>query len=1094
MSKSFYHTALAILFSISIISSVSNASTYKEEAGFFRFPDVRGDLVVFTSEGDLWSASLTGKGYAVRLTRHDGEESYARISPDGRWIAFSGEYDGNGDVYVIPSTGGAPKRLTYHGGWDEVVAWTGDSKRVLFRSTRNSSHWTWKIFSVSIEGGFPEDFGLDKGTRISFEPDGDRIAFTRLRREVSSWKRYKGGRAMDIWVGNLKTNKFEKATRYNGTDAFPMWYGDRIFFLSDTSGRANLTSMLPDGSDWKQHTFDEKWDVRWPSGDGKTIVYQKAMDIWAYDIESGKSHMLDIKLPSDRIRLRERVVDPSEYIDGHSIPDEGRRIAVAARGEVFTFPVEKPGYIRQLTHTPDARDKSAKFSPDGKRVAILSDASGEDEIWLYSSDGKGKPEQLTKDGDMYRYWIGWSPDSKMLALADKANRLWLVDAESGKQTLIHDAEEYIWSFDWSPDSKWIAFIPGDENENSDVYLYNIADKKHTRLSTPMINEVDVSWDPEGKYLYLIVNNWFNPYLSMTGSSYVYNKGRKIYVMILSEDTENPFEPKLVEAFEDEKDEDEDKDEKKDDEDKGVKVEINLDELQDRIFPVKVDAGNYFGLSAVKGKLYFGSWENNGMLMDGEWPKGFQLNCFDIDDEEVKVVSSSINGYRFSADRKKMLVVKQKSFIVMDAGATEIPDEDGHVDMSGWSMKIDPQREWGQIIREVWRRQRDFFYDPNLHGVDWKAVWKQYSKLLPRITNRDDLNDLIREMLGELNVGHAYIVGGDIKKPRHIGTGSLGADLEPTKQGPYRISRILRGDSWGDEPVSPLASAVSKAKAGEYIVALNNIPLEPGDNIHELLFDKGGKEILLSLNDKPTLKDAREVPVKPLGGEGSLRYFDWVRDRREYVDRISGGKVGYVHLPDMSSMGLSMWGRMYFQQANKEALLIDVRYNHGGFVADMILSTLGRKLWARAKGREGPIESRPTAAFHGPMVTVCNHETASDGETFSEGFKRLGLGELIGTRTWGGWVGVYGFRPLADHGFGTVPQFTGWGAFDGNWLIEGPGVSPTIEVVDEPAKMIMGQDPQLEAAVKHLLEKLEDWPKPADLPPYPRKPLKIRHIK
>jgi len=1076
-----------------------------QENGFFRFPDIRGDLIVFTSEGDLWSVLLTGNGEAHRLTRHNGQETYARISPDGKWIAFTGEYDGNRDVYVMPTTGGAPERLTFHPGWDEVVGWTPDSKQIMFRSPRNSPNFTWKIYTVGLEGGFPEDFGLDKGTRISLESKGSRLAFTRLRREASSWKRYQGGQAMDIWAGNLKSLDFKKITDYTGTDAFPMWINDRIYFLSDRSGRANLFSMKPDGSDVKQHTYEEKWDVRWPSSDGKNIVYQKAMDIWTFDISSGKSLKIDIILPTDRIRVRERIINPSGYIDSYSLPNEGRRIAVAARGEVFTFPVEKAGYIRQLTHTPDARDRIAVFSPDGKQIAVISDATGEDEIWLYPSDGKGKSRQLTKNGDMRRYWLSWSPDGTMLVFSDKANRLWIVNVETGKQKLIDEGAE-LWKYVWSPDSKWIAWIKIDEDYTSDIHLYNIDTKEKTRISTPMTNENDVAWDPDGKYLYFKSDSWFNPMLG--NGSYISDKSDKFYVILLAEDCENPFEPKLVEAYgEDEEDddkekEDEDKDDKEDDEkdenkeeDEGVEVEITLDGLQDRIYLMPIKAGNFFGLTATSGRLYYGSWQRSGMWIDGEWQEGFPLHTFDIEEEEAKVVGGGrINGYGFSPDRKKMFVRRKGAFIVMDAGSTDIPEENGHVDMSGWSMEIDPKAEWAQILREVWRLQRDYFYDPDMHGVDWKKVWKQYSVLLPRISNRDELNDLIREMLGELNIGHAYIFGGDIKHGQYMGTGGLGCDLEPTKSGAYRINKILRGDGWGDEPVSPLAATLANVKVGDYIVAIDDVPLKPSDNIYKRLVNKSGKEILLSLNSKPVFEDAREIPVKTIDDEGSLRYFDWVRDRREYVDSLSDGKIGYIHIPDMGGWGLSMWMRLYYQQIRKKALLIDVRYNRGGFVADMILSVLNQKVWARGIAREGIEFNRPWTAFNGPKATVCNHETASDGETFSEAFKRLKLGKLFGTRTWGGWVGIHGGHRLLDRGRNTVPQSSGWGIDDGKWLIEGPGVTPDVEIDDEPAKMLRGEDPQLEAAVKHLLQEIEKWPQPPEMPVYPRKPLRIRHLR
>ncbi len=1072
-------------------------------AGYYRYADVNGDLVVFSSEGDIWKTTLSG-GEAVRLTTHAGNEMYKKISPDGEWIAFTGEYDGNRDVYIIPSTGGAPVRLTFHGDWDEVVGWTKDSERVIFRSSRFAPNGTFNLYAVSIDGGYPQSIGLDKGTRISYEPGGDRFAYTRLRREKSAWKGYRGGRAMDIWIGNLRTMEFRKLTEFEGTDAFPMWIGDRIYFLSDRSGRSNIFSVEPDGSNLRQHTFNEKWDAHFPSTDGMNIVYQQAMDIWAFNIASNETRKIDITLPTDRIRIRDRIIDPKKYIDNYSIPNDPKRMAFAARGEVFTLPVDKEGYIRRITHTPEARDRLAIYSPDGKWIAALSDDTGEYEIYLYPSGGKGERRQLTRGGDMIKRYLKWSPDGEKIMYHDKADRLWIVDVESGRRKMILDALE-LHSAEWSPDSKWIAWIETRQNNASDIYLYNVENEDVSRIETQMINETDLSWDPGGKYLYFKAQAWYNPVRG--ADSFIDDTADKFFLILLDKETENPFESELVEAFEEEGEEEEDDDEKDDEEgdddedDKKKKkrdkdrddVKIELDGLAGRICRMPIDAGNYFALNAVKGKIYYGSWENRGMRPQGERRHGWRLHVFNIEKEKAKTVDGSINGFGFSPDRKKMFVRKHNNYVVMNAGAVSIPDEDGKVYMDGWSLEIDPEAEWRQILREVWRYQRDYFYDPGMHGVDWEEVWDQYSELLPRISDREELNDLIAEMLGELNVGHAYIFGGDMERARHIGVAGLGVDLEPVKSGAFRITKILKGDNWGDEPQNPFGGAFKDIKTGRYIVAVDGEPLEPGDNIYQKLVNKHNKVILLSVNDDPDMDGAEEIPIKTIN-EDHLRYFDWVRDRREFVEELSDREVGYIHIPDMGSFGLSMWLRQYFPQLyDKKALIIDVRYNRGGNVANMILSVLGREAWAKRISRDGMPYNRPWSAFNGPLAAVCNHETASDGETFSEGFKRLELGKLYGTRTWGGWVGIFGGRSLVDHGRNTVPQSTGWSIDAGEWLIEGPGVTPTETVVDEPAKMIAGEDPQLKAAVEHLLNEIKTWKQPAPLPPYPEKPIKIRHL-
>ncbi len=1084
------------LSAILVLAIGSIAFATDEAHGFFRFPDVRDDLVVFTSEGDLWAASLSEAlndgAVARRLTRHDGQEHYARISPDGEWIAFTGEYEGNADVYVIPSEGGEPIRLTFHGGPDEVVGWTENGEEVIFRSMRHEGVDIWNLFSVSPEGGYPEPIGLDKGTRISFEPNGDRFAYTRLRRENRPWKRYRGGWAMDIWVGNLNSMQFDLVTEFDGTDAFPMWIGNRIYFQSDRAGRMNIFSMDPDGGNLRQHTFNEEWDLRWPAGDENNIVYQLAMDIWAFNIAENESQILNIALPSDRFRARERFVDdPTGYIHDYSIPNTGRRIAIVSRGEVFTFPVDEAGYIRQITHSPTSRESYVEFSPDGTQLAVMSDATDEMEIWLYPSNG-GEGRQLTRGGDQWRFPMRWSPDGEKLAFADKSGHLWIVNAENGRRTEVDEAPGEIRTYEWAPDSKWIGWVrPGDSWAN-DIWFYNTESEEKFALDRPMTDETDLTWDPSGEYLYYCTENWFNPTLgSLSTGGYVYGPSSKLYAVALTDEFMSPFAPELVEAFEEE--EEEASEEESSEEEEEFTVTIQRDGLLDRIYEIPVDAGNYFGLTATEGMLYFGGYDNYGMMPEAPTPDGFDLYVFDFGEEEVSHVGGNIGGFVISPDHSQFLIEDAYgNLIAMAAGSMEVPDES--IDLGGWSFEINPRAEWTQILRDVWRWQRDFFYDPDMHGVNWNHVWDQYSSLLPRISNREELNDLITEMIGELNVGHAYIWGGDILGAGWASTGYLGCDLEATNEGAYRITRILRGQGWGDEPISPILEASEEISVGDYILAIDGIPLERGDNIYERFVNKAREDVLLTINSTPRMNGSRDVLVHTMGSDWWLRYLDWVRNRCEYVNERSNGRIAYIHMPDMSTDGLSMFGRQFLPQYKKDALIMDIRYNGGGFVAPMVLNTLNREVWSVGRGRHTPLYRVPDWGFYGPMAAICNHEAGSDAETFSEGWKRLEMGELFGTRTWGGWVGIRGGRGTVDGGGNTQPEFSGWGAFDGQWLIEGPGVSPTIEVLDDPASRLRGEDPQLDAAIDHLLEELEDWPELADPPDHPRKPLRINHMR
>ncbi|MBD3165002.1 hypothetical protein GF324_00220, partial [bacterium] len=636
------------------------AAAQDDTDGFFRYPDVHGDLIVFTSESDLWSASLTDGAVARRLTRHPGKEQYARISPDGKQIAFTGQYDGNWDVFVMPVDGGQPQRLTFHPGADEVVGWSDDGRSILFRSNRYEPNRAWNLYSVSVEGGYPKSLGLDKGTRISYEPGGDRFAYTRLRREQRPWKRYKGGWAMDLWMGNLKTMQFSKLTTFEGTDAFPMWIGDRIYYLSDQSGRFNIQSMNPDGSGIRQHTRHEEWDARWPSTDGKTIVYQLAMDIRAYDIESGETRMVDIDLPSDRYRMRDRIIeDAKKYIDYSSIPNSGKRVAVTSRGEAFTMPVEEKGYIRQLSRTQGARELWVEYSPDGKQIAVMSDASGEYEIWLYPSKG-GDPKQLTKRGAMWRFPMRWSPDGKYIAFADKATRLWIVDAETGKATQVDEAPGWeTRHYEWSPDSKWIGWLQMQDDWDQEIAFYHIETKEKFKLDRPLTNESDFSFAPDGRYVYFISGTWYNPMIGLSAGGYIYGPGNKLYALALAKDTPNPFSPELVEAYdeEEEADEKEEKEEDGDGEEEELTVTIEKAGLEDRVYELDIRAGYWGGLNATEGRLYFAEGDNRGMMPAEKGSPGNALYTYSIEDEKLEKVEDGITRIRTSADRKKLLLTK-----------------------------------------------------------------------------------------------------------------------------------------------------------------------------------------------------------------------------------------------------------------------------------------------------------------------------------------------------------------------------------------------------------------------------------------------------
>ena len=1077
-----------------------------EDQGFLRYPDVYKDKVAFASEGDLWIAPLDG-GIARRLTIHDGEERYPKFSPDGKWIAFSALYDGNQDVYIIPSEGGEPRRLTFHPGGNGVVGWTKDGK-VMYRTSSFTGLRMSQIYTVTIDGDYPEQLPLPKAALASFADDGDRIAYTPIFRNNATWKHYKGGLADHIWVADLKKKNYgeKPISTFTGHNSYPMWIGERIYFLSDSIGRKNIWSMKPDGSDQKKITNHKDYDARWPSEGGNIIVYQLAMDIWKLDLNTGKTSKIDIQLPSERLLTRTNIMNPADYIGGFDLNKDGKWMVIEARGQLFTVPTKsRETVIRRLTGDFKSRAKAPFYL--GDKVAALTDASGEDEFHQYDPFLKEASKQLTKGNKMWRYHGEPSPDGKKIAYSDGNLTLYILDVESGNSNKIFTSDVWeIRNYVWSPDSRYLAFV-NDENENIQaIHIYDTQKNEDHIVTNTMYNSYHPAWDANGKYLYFLAEAYMNPLASRYFDQFVFLTPDKIYMYLLAEDVESPFAPEKellgVKEDEDKKDDDkkkdEDEDEDKEKEEKSVEVKIDWAGLQDRMIELPIDAGYYHTFRAGEEMLYYISGSQEGWSPDGDRPER-ELHLFKIKDRKDHTVSTGVDAYDMSDDGKVVVIKKGSSFIRMDAGSTDEPkgegDDDPHVKLDGWSMKHYPQQEWGQMFREAWRIQRDFFYDPNMHGVDWDAVLKLYEPLVSRISTRADLNDLIGEMIGELNAGHAYIAGGDLHEPKQISVGQLGADISrDSRTGYFRIDRIIAPDLVRSDWRSPLAQPYVKAKNGDYIIAIDGVQTNTVKNYLELLQDKADKDIILTLNSKPQVDGSRDVIVKTMGNENELRYRDWVESRRKYTEEKSGGKLGYVHMSDMSVSGMQQFGQMYYPQYKKQGMILDVRFNGGGSIATLLLSQLDRKIWSTDMSRHGGTGWRPYSAFNGHFAVLCNNETGSDGETFTEGAKMLGLGKVFGTRTWGGWVGIRSDKPLNDDAWYTTPEFTGWGAFGdkaGKWLIEGPGVYPDVEIENDPGSMMKGEDSQLDAGIEYLLRKIKDEPK--TLPPQPAFPIKETNL-
>lgn len=1086
-----------LISSLALLALGLTSAIASTEDGYYRWPTAHGNHVAFIADNDLWVAPLSG-GNARRLTSAAGEERFAMFSPDGKWIAFSGNYDGNIDVYLISPEGGEPRRLTYHPSADYVAAWTNDGK-VAYRNWADNGAGYWQMFIVNTEGEWPVKMDIPEIAHVTFEPGGDRIAYTRFSLGTRTWKRYKGGWAEDIYVGSTKAQDYKKITTWEGNDATPMWFDGKIFFVRNEDDRDNLWCMNPDGTGLTRLTEHREYDARWPSlSDGK-ICYTVGADIYVYDIAAGQTRKIDVTMPSERLLSRDRFISPDDYTNDYGLSPDGNRIVLGARGELFTASTERRGVVLQATDSPGERERAPFYSKDGKEIFAWTDREGEQTLWAFPADSKGKPRKVGPGPSTYNFGIEMSPDGEWGVCGNKDRTLALINLKTGATSVVDSSDWEIYSYDWSPDSRFIAYAVTLPNKFGGVKIYDMKEKKSHLVTDPMFDSGSPSWDPEGKWLYFSSRRHHNAFNGENDWSFITLNTSQLFGLALTKDTKSPylFEDNTIESAgkkdgdkkddeEDEKDKKDKKGDKKDDdkEDKKVEVKIDWDGLVDRIVLIPVKAGRYGGLGAVDGKIYYFAMDARGWKNEnhGDDDPGIALHCYDIKKKKDHTVADGARGYMFSLDRKKMAIRTKDGFSIISAGDTELPepdkdDKDKGLKLDEWTHDIDPRSEWRQIYWEAWRNQRDFFYDPNLHGIDWKKEGERYAKLIDRITTRDELNDILGQLFGELNAGHAYIFGGDRERSKSIGVGLLGIDVTRTNDGFYRIDKILAPDPWDSKRTSPLSAVGLNVKAGEYLVAIDRKPVNSVPNYLELLANKSGKLVMVSVNDKPSLDGAREFVVKTLSDEGDLRYWEWVESRMEYVRKNGGDDIAYLHLSDMGGAGMEQFMREYYPQVygGKKAFIFDVRNNGGGNIARWILTQLDREIWTWGIARNGSQDHDPWSQFQGHMIALCDEQTGSDGETFSEGWKRLELGPLVGKRTWGGWVGIRGGKPFVDGGAATQPEFTGWGE-DGKWLIEGPGVTPDVEVDQVVKNQIKGIDDQLDYAIKWCRQKIKEDPR------------------
>jgi len=1045
------------------------------EARLLRYPTIHEDFVIFVYGGDLWRVPVEG-GRAFRLTSHEGTELTPKISPDGEWVAFSGEYSGSRQVYVVPSDGGTPKQLTFYndvgnmpprGGFDYwVQGWCPDGK-ILVRMNRTP--WGPRpglYYLVDPAGGLEERLPIQVGGSASCSPDGTSLAFTYFDREFRTWKRHMGGRNQDIWTFDLDAMASERLTDWAGSDNFPMWHGDTIFFTSDREHTLNIFAYdKATGATRKITDFDE-YDVLWPSLGPDAIVFMNGGWLYRLDLATEQVEKIPVTITSGLPSTLPRWEDVSDNIDVADVSPGGSRAIFEARGDLYTVPA-KDGATRNLTDTQGVRESAPRWSPDGRWIAYYSDVTGEMELYVREQDGSADPRQLTQGGSEWRFPAEWSPDSKKLAYSDSDRNLNVIDVASAVVTVADtDSQGFIDTYRWSPDSKWLAFEKGHpETTLPGLAAYSLASGEVQMLGDGLTVDFSPAWGSGGKYLFFLSNRDYNLNFSDFEFNYVYDNSTRVFAVALDPEADALFPLKSDEVEVDSDDEESagNGDGKGDEDEKSApEVAVALEGLTARTLAVPgVTAGNYGNLSAVEGALLY-------LKIPDDGPPA--LVRFDLEEREEKEVVTGVADYRLAARGEKVLYQSGGKWSIADAKPDSKGDE---LDLSDLRMRLDPRAEWAQMFHEDWRIGRDWFYDSEMHGIGWDQMKERYGALVPYISTRADLDFIFGEMVGELEAGHTYVQSGEDQGVDRVEGGMLGAELEADSSGLYRIAKIFAGENWDDGYRSPLTELGVDVSVGDYLLAIDGVELTTEQNPYQLLEGKGGKQVALTVNSQPSKAGSRTETVKTITSERNLRYLDWVMSRAALVNELSGGRIGYIHLPNTAGEGNRMLQKLFYSQSQKDGLIIDDRYNGGGFIPDRMIEMLSRttlSFWTR-RGVEA--NRTPGFAHDGPKVMLINGYAASGGDALPYYFRKRGLGQIIGTTTWGGLIGLSGNPMLVDGGGVLYPTFR---LFDteGQWAVENEGVAPDIEVWDLSEAIAQGGDPSIEKAVEVLLQELESY--------------------
>jgi tricorn protease len=1091
-----------VLFAIaSIDAGLGEASSNKPL--LMRNPTLSRTHVVFAYAGDLWIVPRDG-GEASRLTSGIGVETTPRFSPDGSTVAFTGEYDGNVDVYTVPASGGTPKRLTSHPGNDVVADWAPDGKHVLFVSQRTSySRRFARLFTIAIDGVFPSEVPLPMGYEGAYSPDGASLAYVPIPRAFNAWKRYRGGMTSPIWIANLSDSSVEKVPRDNSNDFNPMWPmwpagGDKLYFLSDRNGPISLFSYDTKTKKVNQSIQNNGLDIKSASVGPDAIVYEQFGTLNLYDLKSGKTKPVNITINGDMLAVRPKYERVGNRIMNPAISPTGARAVFEARGDIISVPAEK-GDPRNLTNTTGVAERDPSWSPDGRWIAYFSDESGEYALHLRDQKGLGEVKKISlNNSPTFFFDPKWSPDSKKIAYYDKGMNIWYVDIEKGSPVKIETSTRDFSAPEWSPDSRWLVYKKSLKSWYNAVFVYSIEEGKSHQITDGLSDAGHPVFDKTGKYIYFTASTDIGPRIfGFDMSSYAHNPTRSVYLCVLRKDLPSPLAPesdeeKVADDRKDERKKDESKNEDKPaesgekpgdkpgDKKEPPRVAIDFDNISQRILALQpIPNRNYIELAAGKaGTLFLVEFPRDA----GPGLTGATLHKFDLEKRKFDKVIDNINGFELSHNGEKMLYRQRQNWFIASV-SQPIKPGDGRIKTNEMEVYVDPKAEWNQMYRETWRLERDFFYDPNHHGLDLQATANKYQPYLDSLAHRADLNYLFQEMLGELSVGHLYVGGGDAPDPKHVPGGLLGADYR-IENGRYRFARVYNGENWNPQLRAPLTQPGVNVAAGEYLLAVNGRNLTANDNIYSFFESTANKQVVIRVGPNPDGSNSREVTVVPIDNETNLRNLAWIEENRRKVDKMSDGRLAYIYLPDTAQGGYTFFNRYFFSQLDRQGAVVDERFNSGGHAADYVIDYLTKPLMSYWTVRDGEDYRQPFGTMPGPKAMLINEYSGSGGDYLPYMFRRVKVGPLIGKRTWGGVVGIGGIPLLIDGGSVTAPNFAFYTP-EGKWEIENHGVAPDVEIEFDPKAWREGRDPQLEKAIEWLMAELKkNPPRQIQRPPYP----------